>query len=175
EGTSSGKGADIPVNTGQWTHIAVSFEQSAGPSGTAAFYINGEEAGSGSGNIAPISVNSVIGSLSNGNSRFNGSIDELKIWNTVRTPQQIREGMTATVNGSSPGLLLYYDFDQGIAGGSNPALNRVYDRSANAYQGSLNNFALSGSTANWAESYAMVIPEALDASDADTACFTYTW
>jgi len=42
---------------------------------------------------------------------FNGQIDEVRIWSTMRTPDQIRENMNRTLVGNESGLAAYYRFD----------------------------------------------------------------
>ncbi|MCK9412706.1 MAG: fibronectin type III domain-containing protein [Prolixibacteraceae bacterium] len=46
---------------------------------------------------------------------------------------------------------------------------------SNGYNGTLNNFALTGSTSNWVESYAMVVPTAATAYGITTSGFTANW
>ena len=81
---------------------------------------------------------------------FNGTIDEVRIWNTTRTNTQIQNSMNTELLGNETGLVTYYNFNQGIANGTNTGLTTVFDKSANAYNGTLNNFALTaGTTSNY--------------------------
>lgn len=51
---------------------------------------------------------------------YNGNMDELRIWTTARTQSQIQSTMNTELTGTlPPGLLAYYDFNQGIPSGSN--------------------------------------------------------
>ena len=40
-----------------------------------------------------------------------GLFDEIRIWNTARTNQQIEENKSVVLNGDEPGLVAYYNFD----------------------------------------------------------------
>lgn len=51
--------------------------------------------------------------------------------------------------GNESGLVDYYNFNQGVAGGSNTGLTSLTDKTTVANTGTLNGFALSGSSSNW--------------------------
>ena len=57
--------------------------------------------------------------------------------------------MNCEINCTSCGLVAYYHFNNGTAGGTNTGLNTASDASGNGNTGTLYNFALSGSTSNW--------------------------
>lgn len=44
---------------------------------------------------------------------FAGRMDEFRIWNVARTAEQIQEGLYARMDGDAPGLVVYFDFDEG--------------------------------------------------------------
>jgi hypothetical protein len=44
---------------------------------------------------------------------WQGKIDELRVWNVYRTPQQISDNMRVILKGTEPGLVAYYHFDEG--------------------------------------------------------------
>ena len=44
---------------------------------------------------------------------FNGIIDDVRIWNTVRTQQQIQDNMNKRLTGTETGLVAYYKLDEG--------------------------------------------------------------
>ena len=84
------------------------------------------------------------------NSHFKGVMDEVRIWNITRTATDIDLYKNATVSATSTGLVAYYQFNQGVAGGNNNGINSLVDAtSGNLHQGSLQNFALSGNVSNW--------------------------
>ncbi|OYU83033.1 MAG: hypothetical protein CFE24_13140 [Flavobacterium sp. BFFFF2] len=159
--------SDKTINDGLWHHVAAMRS-----SGQLLLYIDGQLATTagvainGNPNISN-SVNTTIGAWV-GISQFNGSLDEMRIWNTARTSSQIQSNMLGTVSTSSTGLLAYYNFD----GASNTAL---IDRTSNSNNGTLTNFALSGTSSNWVESYAMVVPTASAATGIGSAAFTANW
>ena len=105
----------------------------------------------------------------------NASMDETRIWSVVRTADEIQESMDTTLAGSETGLVAYYDFDTGTAGGSNTGETSLADQSSIGNIGTLYSFALSGNSSNWVESYAMVMPRAGEATDATDTSFTLNW
>jgi hypothetical protein len=79
---------------------------------------------------------------------FNGTIDEIRIWNIARTNAQIQANMNLELNAQA-NLVASYHLNQGVAGGNNPAVTTALDNSANGLTATLNSFALSGATSNW--------------------------
>ncbi len=167
------------VTLGKWTHIAVTYDQ---PSSTATIYFNGVQVGQ-STSITLYPAN--IGSLSNswlGRSEYynvdpnlNGSLDEFRIWNSARSQAQIQANMLNSVAANSAGLLLYYNFDQGVGGATNTGITGLPDQTSTGATGTLNNFTLSGNTSNWVESYAMAVPTATAATPTANTSFTANW
>ncbi len=155
-------GSDIEVpnalTAGVWTHIAVTVDSN----GLGYIYINGVEAASGS-MFAPANVARSICYLGRSNwsqdSYFNGEMDEVRIWNVVRNACEIKLDMNQPLSGTENGLVAYYNFDQGIADSNNAGITTLPDLSANAYNGTLNNFTLDGNTSNWVSSQANVYGE----------------
>ena len=47
---------------------------------------------------------------------FHGQIDEIRIWNMARTPEEIKATMNRTLVGDEPGLVGYWNFDHDGAG-----------------------------------------------------------
>jgi hypothetical protein len=62
---------------------------------------------------------------------FNGSIAEVRIWNTIRTTNQIVADMNSSFWGRQPGLVAYYHFNEGA--GTSAA-----DITGNGHTGTLN-------------------------------------
>ncbi len=104
---------DLPL--GQWCHLAVV----SGPGGMK-FYLNGELVAQNEyeGSFAAIgstSDNFLGRSTWKENADFHGQLDEVRVWNQVRTQEQIREGMHRTLRGGQPGLVGLWNFDEGDA------------------------------------------------------------
>lgn len=55
---------------------------------------------------------------------------DMRIWNTVRTAQQIQENMNKKLTGSELGLVAYYDFSEGVG-------DTLFDKSPNANHGTI--------------------------------------
>ena len=106
---------------------------------------------------------------------FNGLMDEVRIWNKALTLTEIRTNMYHSIDPNSLGLVAYYNFNQGVAGGNNSAVNSLTDLTVNGYNGTLKNFTLSGTSSNWMESYSMVVPEPLAATNITSTGFTANW
>lgn len=84
------------------------------------------------------------------NNTWDGLIDEVRVWNTVRTSAQIAANARCGLQGNEAGLALYYRFQQGVAGGNNAGVTVATDQTANANHGQLGDrFALTGNNSNW--------------------------
>ncbi len=96
-----------------WHHVAATFD---GPSNTLTVYIDGRLAKSGkltrhstSGNTLPLQIGRggpVSGKY------WMGKIDDLRIWNTVRSANAILASYRSRLSGSQPGLVANWLFDQ---------------------------------------------------------------
>jgi hypothetical protein len=104
-----------------------------------------------------------------GDTHWTGKIDEVRFWNTGRTAAQIRDDMMHQLVGNESGLVAYYRFDQGLAGGTNTGNNILYDLTSNAQDGTLNGFALTGAASNWVTSSAFNTWIGADSTDWATA------
>ncbi len=81
--------------------------------------------------------------------RFQGRIDEVRIWAITRTPAEIKAYKDVEFCEPQKGLRAYYKFNQGKANNSNSTVNKLTDFSGFGNQGTLANFALSGASSNW--------------------------
>lgn len=142
----------VPANT--WTHVAITWKTG----GDMISYINGSETGRIAASTNPLSASAmdlVIGGAPWDPLSFNfqGTIDELRIWNTQRTPTQIESNAARLLNGTETGLVAYYRFDQGRPTQDNTYLPpELVDYTPNRLTGELVNFAQTGTTSNWANS-----------------------
>jgi len=132
----------VPSNS--WTHIALVI-------GTTGFtlYANGVNVYSNTAAALTPTGNFILGyNTVAGGQPFDGMIDEVRIWNTARTQTEIQNNRSQEIDPSTPGLTLYYTFNQGVAAGTNTGLTTVIDLAGNN-NGTLTNFSLSGTTSNF--------------------------
>lgn len=182
-GTTWFDGGQIVSNSSipkdRWTHIAVTWDQATT---TVKIYINGVLDKTA---LHTHSGGSVMGSNSAlrgiggypvvPGHPFKGKLDELRVWNVVRSQAEIQSDMVTAIS-SSAGLLCSFNFDEGTAGGNNTAGTTILtDLTGNGNNGTLTNFARTGTTSNWVESYAMVVPTIASETDLSSVSFTANW
>ncbi len=100
----------LALNT--WYHIAATYDGT-----TMRIYRNGVEVASqnvSSTIVNAASSNLTIGNWSHGTDRgFIGTIDEVRVWNIVRTQAQIDADKYRTISPNTSGLRAYYKLDEG--------------------------------------------------------------
>ena len=79
---------------------------------------------------------------------FTGQVDDVGLWSTALSEQEVECIASSTIDGTTLGLELYYDMDQGVAGGDNTAISALTDQVANA-DGTLQGFGLTGTSSNF--------------------------
>ena len=129
----------------QWSHIAATLSGT-----TATIYINGVAAGTAT---FPTPVNITrnycyIGKSNWSDPYANAEFDELRIWNVARSQTDIQSDMYTELAGNEAGLVAYYNFNQGSAGGNNAGISTMTDNTGNAHTASMYNFALTGSSSD---------------------------
>ncbi len=97
------------ASIGNWIHVAGTYDGS-----TIRLYVNGEQEG---GDVTGTTISGngadfTIGAQSNGSNRYTGVVDEVRIWNVVRTQTDIRNNMCQKLSGSESGLIGYWRFDE---------------------------------------------------------------
>jgi hypothetical protein len=99
------------VVVGRWDHFAGTYDGT-----TMRIYQNGELVGekahSGGGGGIGIGHPYFVGSWPAAGC-FAGIIDEIRVWNVVRTEDEIATWMTRPLTGNEPGLLGYWRFNEG--------------------------------------------------------------
>ena len=116
DGTRNRVGVAGILHANEWCHIAAV----SGPGGQQLFF-NGELVGSNSyaGSFSGLTgLRNLLGKENfgvTGATTLKGAIDELRVWDHRRTPEQIRENMFRTLTGEEPGLAGYWNFDDGTA------------------------------------------------------------
>lgn len=152
---SGGTNANLFSNTGiipikEWVHVAFVLN-----GGTGYFYVNGTQ--EGTGNLSSVNTGSTgtkfrIGQrVPGGSIPFKGIIDEIRIWDVARTTVEIAANYKKELCSNEPNMVAYYNFNNGKAGHPNTGITKLKDNSKNSNDGTLTNFALSGSTSNWVE------------------------
>lgn len=98
------------LSAGEWSHIGVVFDTN----NDATFYVNGANVGTLTGSApATTSTNPLsIGQSGSDSEFFNGVMDEVRIWNTQRSPQDIRQDIYQALSGAETGLVGYYRFNE---------------------------------------------------------------
>lgn len=120
------------LTTGLWKHVAVTWTASTS---TATFYLNGNSLGTATGALTSISDNAsalYLGAYKGASSVtgfFDGKIDEVRLWASVRSVGDILLYKETQINASSTGLKAYYTLN-----------NAATDSTSNA-----NNLTLTGS------------------------------
>jgi len=149
DGTSFPCTSGALVNDNAWHHVAV-VRTSAG-SNNVSIYVDGVLNSIGTSTLAPVTNALNIGTYNYFNTQqfFNGYIDELRIWNRSLTLDEIQNNMNCELPSGQIGLVRYYNFNMGVAGGNNSSVGNLPDLSGNSGNGTLVNFALNGATSNW--------------------------
>ncbi|MBE0649149.1 MAG: HYR domain-containing protein [Bacteroidales bacterium] len=157
----SGNGTDVlfssaTIPTSDWTHIAVVLEEG---SGNTIIYVNGayDNSGTLTYNTSNGNADFALGTIAAGtlpSHYFSGILDEVRVWDTVRSLSDINQNLTVPQAGTEAGLALYYRLDE--LAGSTVAV----DRSTNGLNGTLSNM---DATTAW------VSPGAF------TPTISYTW
>ena len=154
----------VSLNT--WTHVAGTYDGSE-----MKVYVDGVPVDSMnvSLTISNATAPLFIGAHSVYTRFFIGSIDEVRIWDVARTHAEIAQNQLSTFCGNEPGLLAYYQFNQGVAGGNNAGLTTLTDVLGTS-NGTLQNFALSGTSSNWIASPNTFSGSYVNATRKDTIC-----
>lgn len=144
------------LNSLEWAHIAVTWNSTTQE---AKIFMNGTETPYATGvfvSSTGVDDKMTIGSKTDGSQPFVGEFDELAIWNVAKSGCEVRFEMKDKKTGTEPNLVSYYSFDHGTASGANPGVDVLQDFTGNLNDGTLMNFALSGSTSNWMLSLANI-------------------
>ena len=136
---------NVAINDGIWHHVAATHDGT-----TLKIYLDGVQVGTSQAQtFNTIGTQISIGHKGNALEYFNGNIDEIRVWNTALSADDILRRKNCELQGTETGLVAYYKFNQGLDGGSNTAITTLTDATAGGNNGTLTNFALSGATSNW--------------------------
>jgi len=98
------------IPSGQWTHVAVTYDGI-----TSRTYVNGKLDHETTEKAGPLEGTDglplFIGGDRDGGYYFQGLIDEVRVWNVVRSQTQIQNAFQREVDGPQPGLLAVWHFN----------------------------------------------------------------
>lgn len=153
------QGVSFTPTNGTWYHVAFVIDDTQDTTGV---FVNGAYLGQiplGMGTATGLPL--VLGASENfgGDADFfQGQLDEVRIWNTMRTQTEINANMNQEMVGNESGLVAYYNFNQGLPDGDNSFLTTTLDGTSNNNHGTLTNFALTAASASNFVASAPVIP-----------------
>lgn len=139
------------INDANWHHIAVTFEVA---SSRLTLYVDGSWEAEAVG-FTPVFGNNVDARLASSeyeNTYYGGAFDEVRVWSSVRTANQISIFKNIEIDLSSgvpSDLTLYYKCNEGIPDNDNWILYQLIDHSGNGYPGDLWNVFRLGACSNW--------------------------
>ncbi len=100
------------VNANEWTHLACTYDGQ-----NVRNYINGENTSTvrRNGNIEASDEDLYLATrpLNNFILNYNGMMDEVRLWNVVRTEDEIHDNMSFMLSGEEEGLVGYWRLDEG--------------------------------------------------------------
>ena len=128
DGTSCYNSPFYLMERNKWYHVVGYFD---GANTAIGLYVNGRLIGE---NSATASLRTTTTPLSIGrynstfNQNFEGKIEELRIWNDVRTQKEIADNMCKQITGGEANLVVHYDFNQDTG-------NTILDKTSNGLDG----------------------------------------
>ncbi len=138
----------VTLAAGTWYHVAIS----AKSNGVMKIVVNGNET------ISTFSIGTLWTGLTSfrlgqntmsGFNYYNGSMDEFRVWNRQLCIDEILNNKDGEILTTAPGLATNMHFNQGLSGGGNSTVTSALDDSGFNRNGTLTNFALSGTASNW--------------------------
>lgn len=96
------------INDGAWHHVAITHDGT-----TIRLYVDGVLDASSNRSFNTLDQNLRIGTISlpSSGENYEGSMDEVRIWNVARTQEELRENMHLTLKGNETGLISYFQFN----------------------------------------------------------------
>ncbi|MCH8035330.1 MAG: DUF2341 domain-containing protein [Bacteroidetes bacterium] len=110
-GTINNQSVSGSITAGEWNHISLTYDKDAGGTDEIKLYLNGtlSAAGDYSTAISTNNNNLLLGDMVG----LLGKMDEIRIWNDVRTQQEIRDNMHILVTpGSETNLVAYWKLNE---------------------------------------------------------------
>ena len=103
----------LDIGVGELHHVAVS----ATRNGPYVLYVDGVSVASGStsGNSSDFNPQLTMGDLRPGRGlTYHGLIDEVRLWNDIRTQSEIQQNMNVPISPTEPGLVGYWPLDSSV-------------------------------------------------------------
>ncbi|UCE19818.1 MAG: hypothetical protein JSV84_05620 [Gemmatimonadota bacterium] len=128
--TSSSYTPAESIRLNEWQHVAVTYDGQR----TVKMYLNGAEQiiAHTTPPSGPVQDNShehlIVGNLPDLTRTFHGLIDEVHVWNTARSGEEIREDMNSYLAGTEPGLAGCWSMNEGVG-------DTIFDTSHNGSDG----------------------------------------
>ncbi len=109
EGSTASRTLTAPasLDADTWTHLAATFD---GATNIVTLYVDGVQVATGMAASQPITNGPAL-IYTRAGAGFKGGIDEIRIWDVVRTAAQIQENMDVSLTGEQDGMVAYYRFD----------------------------------------------------------------
>ncbi|MDB9313691.1 hypothetical protein PN462_11320 [Spirulina sp. CS-785/01] len=123
------KAAQTSEFQGVWSHWA--FTKNA-QTGEMKIYLNGQLWHSGTGKTRQLNpaTKVLLGNYPNRSYPYHGIVDEIRIWNRVRTQTEIQAEMNHRLVGNEPGLWSYWRLDEGKG-------ETIFDQTDNGHHGTI--------------------------------------
>jgi gliding motility-associated-like protein len=132
---------------GEWTHVAVTNDGAV-----MKMFVNGvlqTATATVTGSISGVTYLNIGADPGCGlRYPYNGSMDELRIWNRALCAGEIANNMFCEITSTASGLTGNFHFNEGIASGNN-SITTLADASGNSNNGTLLNMGLLGASSNW--------------------------
>ena len=143
-GSNTEKKSNVTLNDDLWHHVAITFDDNI--NNGSQFYVDGQPVLSFTYNVQTSNTLIVVGKGNDTEAdigqQFNGQIDNVRVWNTIRTDAEILGAYNKCLTGNENGLVLNWKFEEGS--GTSTA-----DDSGNGNTGTLYNM----DNTNWVSGY----------------------
>ena len=151
-GGSGFDATNVDISDDNWHHVAATYNPSNGAGQKGKLYIDGVfqvQSDFTIGMNTAATNNIRIGGRTDNVNYFTGNIDDVRVWNVERTGTQIAADYMHELCTIPTGLIAYYKFNEGIAGGTNTSISSVANAANSTYTGSLLSFSKTGATSNF--------------------------
>ncbi|MEM7101728.1 MAG: LamG-like jellyroll fold domain-containing protein, partial [Bacteroidota bacterium] len=132
----------VAINDGNWHHIAV--VHPGGDLANTLAYVDGTSLTlTNPINIPPNTTASGLATIGHPNFGADDgmTLDEVRLWGVAKTQAEIMADMDRELFGNETNLILYFDFNEGIACGINSGITSIPDLAGGDHNGSFFNFS----------------------------------